>query len=206
MLLFACAMAAEPAVTEVAVGFAANGEAVFQDGLKRVYEDIGGSLGGELLVSARTRGPVEITLEGGYRELEGTRAGGTAATSLWYAPVSALVSARYDAGQVALLLGAGPSWVLYGESAGEVLDTERSDSGARPGVLFEASGRWHTDWVRPTLHHPDQGPRGLDVFLSLGYRYSDVNDAAREANTCMEAPCGIDMSAARVSAGLALRL
>ncbi|MBM4366650.1 MAG: hypothetical protein FJ102_10585 [Deltaproteobacteria bacterium] len=206
MLLFACAMAAEPAITEVAVGLAASGEAVFQDGLKRVYEDIGGSLGGELVVSARTRWPVEVTFEGGFRELEGIRAGGTAGTALWYAPVSALLSARYDAGQVALLAGAGPSWVLYGESTGEVIDTDRSDSGARPGVLFEASGRWHTDWVRPTLHHPDQGPRGVDVFVSLGYRYSDVNDAAREANTCMEAPCGIDMSAARVSAGLALRL
>lgn len=206
MLIFASALAAEPAVTEVAVGLAANGEAVFQDGLKRVYEDIGGSVGGEIMVSARTRWPVEFSLEGGFRELAGTREGGTAATALWYAPVSALVSARYDAGQIALLAGAGPSWVLYGESAGEVLDTERSDSGARPGVLFEASGRWHTDWIRPTLHHPEEGPRGLDVFVAFGYRYSDVNDAAREANTCMEAPCGIDLSAARVSAGLALRL
>ena len=206
MLFITAALAAEPLVTEIAVGVGASGESVFQDGLRRVYDDAGGSVAAEAIVAARTAWPVEVTLELGFRQLAGTRAGGSASTSLWYAPVSGLLSGRYDAGQVALLLGAGPSWVLYGESPGEVLTTERSDSGARPGLLVEASGRWHTDWVRPSLHHPDQGPRGVDLYLSVGYRYSDVNDAAREANTCMEAPCGLDLSAARVSAGLALRL
>lgn len=205
MLLLNVALAADPAVTEVAVGLGGTGEAVFQEALARVYDDISGSLAAEVVVSARTRWPVEVSMELGFRQLAGTREGGEAPTSFWYAPVTLLVSGRYDAGSVALLAGAGPSWVAYGESPGEALDVERSDGGARPGVLFEASGRWHSPWLEPSLHHPDRGPAGLDLYVAVGYRHSDVSDAAREAGSCMEAPCGIDLSAARASVGALVR-
>ena len=204
MFIFSVVLAAEPAVTEVAVGVAGTGEAVFQEALARVYDDMPGSLAAEVVLSARTRWPIEVSMELGFRQLAGTREGGESPTSFWYAPVTVLASGRYDAGSVALLAGLGPSWVAYGESPGEALDVERSDGGARPGVLFEASGRWHSPWLAPSLHHPDEGPRGMDLFLSVGYRYSDVADAARAA-TCMEAPCGIDLSAARGSAGAMVR-
>lgn len=201
-LLVATAFAATPLVAGIAAGVSGTGEAVLQDGLVRAYEDVGGSFALEGLVTVSSSFPIELTLEVGYRRLAGTLVESDVSSWFWYVPASLVVSGRYDTPSVSVLGGLGPSWVVYAEQPGESAGEARSDAGARPGVLFEVSARWHTGAIKPSMHHPDQGPKDLDVFASAGFRYSDVNDAA---TTCSEPPCGIDLSAFRVSAGAMVR-
>lgn len=202
ILLLTTLSSAAPLVSAVSAGVSGTGEAIMQDGLVRAYEQLGGSFALEGVVSASTVYPVEATLQVGFRQIGGALIGSDTPSWFWYAPVTLLVSGRYDLPGVSFLAGAGPSWVVYGEAPGESTDEDRSDTGARPGLLFEVSGRWHTGAIKPSLHHPDQGPKDLDVFASAGFRYSDVSDAA---TGCSENPCGIDLSAFRLSAGAMVR-
>jgi hypothetical protein len=205
LLLATAATAADHAPVEVGFGLSGTGEAVLQDGIVRVYEGMSGSFAAEAVADVSLAIPVDVTLEVGYRRLSGVRIGSDASTWFWYVPISAVILGRLDSGPISLLAGAGPSWVVYAEAPGESSSEERSDSGARPGVLFEASARWRTDWLVPSMRPGATGPRGLDLFASTGFRYSDVSDAARESNSCAEPPCGLDLSAFRVSAGVMVR-
>lgn len=205
-LIFATtALAATPIISGVGAGVSGTGESMMQDGLVRAYESLGGSFSLEGVLTVSGVLPIEATIEVGYRRVSGTLIGTETSSWFWYIPATLLVSGRYDTPAVSLLGGLGPSWVIYAEQPGESSGEARSDAGARPGVLFEVSARWHTGAIKRSMHDPDQGPKDLDVFLAAGYRYSDVSDAARDAGTCAEPPCGIDLSAFRLSAGAMVR-
>ncbi len=211
ILLIASAFAASPAppapagVREVSVGLLGSAESVMQGGLVDAYPKIGGSFSLEGLVSVQVRGPLEIGLELGYRRLTGQRQDGSSSW-IWYAPVSVLASGRLDLGAVSVLGGLGPSMVVWQEQGSPEATTGRQDSGARFGVLVEASARWHTPFLRQPMYLERAGTSaaGLDIFASFGARFSDVADSAAGAG-CAEEPCGFDWSALRVGAGVLVR-
>ena len=141
---------------------------------------------------------IEAKLSFGYRRLSGT----TADEWLWYAPVSATVGVALPYDQLTLLAGAGPSLVVWGATA--AADPAAGASGGNWGVVAEAGGRVTTNLVRPSLHDPSQGPAGIDATVLLGFRGSDVHNAALKA--CSTArDCGFNFSALRLSAGVDVR-
>jgi hypothetical protein len=134
--------------------------------------------------------PVEAHVELGYRRVLGSRAGGSGgAVSLWYAPLSATVDARYVAGKVTSYAGLGPTVVPWGEDpAGDAAGT----TGTKFGLVVEGGVRVRTAWVEPSLHHPDQGVQSLDWTVGLSWR---------KAFTGQERG-GLDFSALRLGAGV----
>ena len=201
-LFLSSALAAPAPVTGLGLGLAGSGEAVMQGGLVDAYPKLSGSFSGEALVTASLRWPVEVGLEVGYRRLSGTNHADESSW-IWYAPVSLLVSGRLDMGAVTLLGGAGPALVTWQEKSSSMAVSGRQDWGARWGALVEASGRYHTPWLRPA--YPGAGgPAGLDLFASVGARFSDVADSAASAS-CHEDVCGFDWSAIRLSGGVLVR-
>ncbi len=186
-----------------ALGASASGEAITQGGLVAAYPKLGGSLALEGIATLSWRLPIETTLELGYRRLEGARSDDTRSW-IWYAPTSLLVSGRLDWGAVSLLGGVGPSAVVWQEAGSEVAVPGRLDWGVRWGALVEASVRWHTPYLRPSLSPGAQGPQGLDLFASFGGRASDVADSV-SGTVCNGEPCGFDWSALRVAGGALVR-
>lgn len=204
LLLVALASAQTPvALRELALGVGLGGEAVLQGGLVDAYPTLGTGLGVEVGASAALSVPVELSLEVGYRRADGVRRDGSGSW-IWYLPVSGLVSGRLDLGTVSLLGGLGPSIVVWQEEGSPEALPGRQDWGARWGLLGEVSVRWHTSFVREPLYAETRTSRGLDLYVSVGSRVSDVADAASAA-TCAEEPCGFDWSAVRLGAGALFR-
>ena len=191
-------------VRGVALGLSAAGEAITQGGLVDAYPKLSGSLSFEAITSISWRLPIETTLEVGYRRVEGGRSDDSRSW-IWYVPASLLVSGRLDVAAISLLAGAGPSVVAWEEEASEAAVAGRLDWGARWGASVEASVRWHTPFLRPSLSQAGRGgPTGLDLFVSAGGRVSHVADSVAQS-LCNGEPCGFDWSAARVSGGALVR-
>ncbi len=205
--LVAVALSAEPVspplVRGASLGAAAAGEAVTQGGLVDAYPRLGGSLSLEAVAALSWTLPIETTLELGFRRVEGGRSDDSRSW-IWYVPGSLLVSGRLDLGVVSLLGGAGPSAVLWQEAASDAAVAGRLDWGVRWGLLTEASVRWRTTYLRPTMAQGTGGPQGLDLFVAVGGRFSDVADSAASTD-CNGEPCGFDWSAVRLSGGALVR-
>ncbi len=192
-----------PLVHGASLGLALSGEAVTQGGLVDAYPRLGGNVSFEGIAALSWTWPVETTLEVGYRRVEGARSDDSRSW-IWYVPASLLVSGRLDVGSVSLLGGLGPSLVLWQEEASESAIAGRLDWGLRWGLLTEASVRWHTTYLRPSLAQGGRGPQGLDLFVAVGGRISYVADSVA-AQDCNGERCGFDWSAARVSGGALIR-
>lgn len=201
-LLIAAASAASP-VREFSVGISGSGESILQGGLVEFYPKLSGSFSGEGTLSAATVWPLELSLEVGYRRVSGI-ATDDADSWIWYVPASLLVSGRMDMGSVSVLGGLGPSMVAWQEKSSTANENGRKDWGVRWGALTEVSVRWHTPYLRPSLRAPEEGPRGLDLFVAFGARFSHVSDAAVAA--CTDGgDCGFDWSAIRLGGGVLVR-
>lgn len=201
-LSLSSALAISP-VRELAVGVSATGESVLQGGLVEFYPKLGGSLSGEGIFSLATIWPVEVGLQLGYRRIAG-KTSGDDDSWIWYVPATLLASGRLDLGSVSLLGGLGPSIVAWQERASPAEVSDRKDWGARWGLLTEASVRWHSPFLRASLREPSQGPAGIDLFVSMGARFSHVSDAAVDTCTSGE-DCGFDWSAIRLGGGALVR-
>jgi hypothetical protein len=185
------------------VGARLVGEAVRDGNIARVYGDT--SLSGEVYATVTLPWQLEATVSGGYRRRSGTNVDAQgvasgAATWLWYAPVSAVVSGTVPAGALTLSAGVGPSLVYWAEKPGTG-DAARYH-GTKWGALVEGGLRAPIGRPLGDVRLEPEEPSALEAALTLGYRWS----ARRHGDVCGgSSPCGLDLSALRVSVGVQAR-
>lgn len=185
------------------LGLRAVGEALRDGDVTRVYGS--GTLSGEVYAGIGLPWQLEVEVSAGYRRRAGTLvaedgASGGGSTWMWYAPVSAVVHGTLPAGAVTVFAGAGPSMVLWAEQPG-VAASDRYQ-GTKPGAVMELGVR--TPLGRPLrdVRELPPEPHALEGVLTVGYRWS----AQRRGDECLGAsPCGMDLSAPRVSFGVQAR-
>ena len=177
------------------LGVRVTGEALTDE---NIVEDYGPStVAGEIVATLPLPRGLEAGFQLGYGRFAGQET--AAATWLWYAPISATIGVHKSFRSVDLYADIGPSYLLWGDkpSGGEY-----KNSGGRIGILTEVGTRIHTNWVLPSLHAPEEGIRGVDAVLGVGYRWS--NRGSQEGCTLTDG-CNLSFSALRLSAGLVAR-
>ncbi len=208
LFLVALAHAAAPGPGLVApgpahLGLRAVGEALRDGDVTRVYGT--GTLSGEGVAGVGLPWQLEVEVSAGYRRRSGTLAteGGAAgggSTWMWYAPVSAVVHGTLPAGAVTMFAGAGPSMVLWAEQPGAAASDRYQ--GTKPGAVMEMGVRAPLGRPLHDVREMPPEPHSLEGVLTVGYRWS----AQRHGDECLGAsPCGIDLSAPRVSFGVQAR-
>jgi hypothetical protein len=178
------------------------GEALNDEQIGRVYG--GTSLSGE--VTARVTLPyhLEAQVAVGYRRLGGTLVDATLAakeetTWFWYAPVSAVVGPRLDAGALDLAVGIGPTVVPWAEQAGT--PGSIGYSGTKLGVVAQVEARLDVSALSaPSLRGPDPNRLQVAIVGGVGGRLT----VRPPHDNCGGAPCGLDLGALRVSLGLSM--
>ncbi|MES2640684.1 MAG: hypothetical protein V4850_14410 [Myxococcota bacterium] len=178
------------------------GEALNDEQIGRVYGTT--SLSGE--VTARVTLPyhLEAQVAVGYRRLGGKLVDATLAskeetTWFWYAPVSAVVGPRLDAGALDLAVGFGPTVVPWAEQAGT--SGAVGYSGTKVGVVGQVEARLDVSALSaPSLRGPDPNRLQVAVVGGVGGRLT----VRPPHDNCGGAPCGLDLGALRVSLGLSM--
>lgn len=203
LLSITAALAAEDSGT-IGIGARLSGELLSDRNLAMVYGS--SSLSGEVYAVLPLPYHLELGAAVGYRRLGGNLVDdtGTAtnATSwLWYVPIQVTVGGQLPVGSISIFADIGPTVVMWEEEQPPELALGVGNSGAKLGLVVEGGARVPIAMQR-SLHHPDQGPAGLDVSVLIGYRHSFLRQ-----NGCVgEAPCGLSFSAVKAAVGLTLRL
>jgi hypothetical protein len=189
MLLFASpSLAAAPTVS-----VAVSGEAVLGGAINTRFR--GSSIGGQVQ-GAMPYGPLDLRLTLGYRRLGGT----VMSEYLWYSPVDLTVGLRLPVGRSTLFVHAGPSLVVWGATP-----NDKASSGGNWGAVGELGVIVPTRIYQAPLYDTDPLLSGIDLVVTAGGRWSDVHDKALKHDAQCGTSCGLDFSAIRLNAGLAIR-
>lgn len=163
------------------------------------------SLSGEGVVVLPLANHLEVGAVVGYRRLGGNLIAQDVATEssswIWYAPITLNLGLRAPVGGLDVYGNIGPTMVIWAEQTPIDLGDGIGTSGGKYGISAE-TGLSVPIAVQHSLHDPEGGPAGLEVFGSLGYRQTFL----RHADCPFESPCGLSFSAVRASVGLMLRL
>lgn len=211
----------DPREGMLSLGLRASAEALQDENINRAYQDLSPGtvstedttttdvrdlrFGAEVTLGMPIQGPFELELSAGYKKLNGklvTESGvkNDVDSWFWYAPLSAVVLYEVPVEPIELRVGAGPSWTLWSEQQVQK-EEDIGHQGAKPGALVMGEARFPTPWVRPPLHTSSASVQRLDLVLTTGYRWS-----YQTRNDCEgESPCGLNFSAFRVGAGVAVR-
>jgi len=206
LLSVGAALAQPPVVSlpgPVRVGARMVGEAIRDPHIAQVYDDT--HIHGELYLGVALPWQTELTVSGGYKRLEGALvdAQGDATgdtTWFWHAPITAVVKGTLPAGPLTLAGGFGPTAVAWAEQPG-VGDAARYQ-GTKVGLVAETGVTLPLGRPLTEVREAPNGADALEAALLLGYRWT----ARRRGDECgADAPCGLDLSALRVSFGIQAR-
>jgi hypothetical protein len=185
---------------EVSVGLHAVAEAIGDETLTRAYGS--GSLGGELEARVRVLPFLEAGLSAGYRRLGGeTLTDGVTSGEgswLWYAPLAVTIGPRVSFGAFTAAASLGPTAIVWAEKPGT--DPTAGYEGGKWGVLGQAEARLDPRVFTRVMH--DRGPADFFLVARAGGRAT-----LRTVSSCeVEAPCGLNFGALRLSLGATMVL